>query len=40
MAMLKSGLRDYSEEYILFKGNITVNITQLQILMQIIQLKK
>ena len=38
--MVKSSLRDYRERYILFKGDISVNNTQSQILMQITQLKK
>ena len=39
-AMLRSSLCDYSDAYILAKGNTTVIILQLQVLMQIIQIKK
>ena len=38
-AMLKSSLCDYSDAYILDKGNITVNNTQLMVLLQIILIK-
>ena len=38
-ATLKSSLCDYSDAYILDKGNITVNNTQLMVLLQIILIK-
>ena len=38
--MLKSSLCDYSDEYILAKGTITVNNTAAAMLMQIILIKK
>ena len=39
-AMLRSILRDYSDAYILFKGNITVNILLLLMLLQMILIKR
>ena len=38
--MLKSSLCDYSDAYILLKGTISVNNTLLQVLVQIILIKK
>ena len=39
-AILKSSLCDYSDAYIIVKGTITVNKLLLQMLMQIILIKK
>ena len=39
-AMLRSSLCDYSDEYILVKGNISVNNTAAGVLLQIMLIKK
>ena len=39
-AVLRSSLCDYRDAYILIKGNISVIILQLQVLLQIILIKK
>ena len=39
-AMLRSTLCDYSDAYIFVKGNITANNTQVQVMLQIIPVKK
>ena len=39
-AMLRSSLCDYSDAYILVKGNVTVKILPMMVLMQIILIKR